>query len=700
MFNGSGLLFQVLARSPENARRINSLFSEVPARDETLGESRIARNTPIPQGKPNPRLHTSVDQANAAPRAVKFGLFEADLRSGELTKQGKRIPLQEQPFQLLAMLLERPGELVTREEVRQKLWPRTIVDFDHGLNKAISKIRDALGDSAENPRYIETVARRGYRFLADVRKERDPESVPARVGSPAATDRGTPGDVNSGAAGGMGRSPSRRSLALWIACSTAVMLVLSATWQLNQRQRSGATIHSVAVLPLANLSGDPSQEYLADGMTEELITQLGQIRALRVISRTSAMSYKNTRKPMAEIARELDVQAVVEGSVLHVGDRVRITAQLIRVPADEHLWAHAYEGSFRDAFGLQNEVSQAVAAHIQATVSGPEQTVLRRSKPVSSEAYEAYLKGRYFWNKRDAAGLEKAIEYFQRAIAADPGYAAAYSGLADAYALAGGWEYGVLPPQEAAPRAKEAATQAVLLDPVLSEAHTSLAFALEMSDWDWGSAGNEYRRALDLNPGYATAHHWYGYHLMTVGRNDEGIAELKLAESLDPLSLIISAGVADALYIAHMEDEALRQLHKTLEMDPNFAMAHYQMGQVLAHRGNFDAAIAEFQRAIELSGHSPAFDANLGNAYAVAGRRADAEQIARDLAQLQHQNGSVDANIALIYVGLGENDQAMYWLEKAYQARFEAVMLVRPQFDPLRRDPRFRDLIGRLGLGK
>ena len=639
-----------------------------------------------------------MDQPNAAPRGVKFGLFEADLRNGELTKQGKRIPLQEQPFRLLAMLLERPGELVTREEVRQKLWPRTIVDFDHGLNKAISKIRDALGDSAENPRFVETVARRGYRFLADVREER--ESQPARLGQPVAIVRDTPGDVNSGAAGGVGRLPSRRSLALWIACGAALVLLLSAAWQLNHWQRSGATIHSVVVLPLANLSGDPSQEYMADGMTEELITQLGQIRALRVISRTSAMSYKKTPKPLAEIARELDVQAVVEGSVLHVGDRVRITAQLIRVPADEHLWAHAYEGSFRDAFELQNEVAQAVATQIQATVSGPKRTVLRKSKPVSSEAYEAYLKGRYFWNKRDAAGLNKAIEYFQRAIAVDPGYAAAYSGLADAYALAGGWEYGVLPPQEAAPRAKEAATKAVLLDPDLSEAHTSLAFALEMSTWDWGGAESEYRRALELNPGYATAHHWYGYHLMTVGRNDEGIAELKLAESLDPLSLIISAGVADALYIAHMVDEATRQLNKTLEMDPNFAMAHYQMGQVLAHRGKFDAAIAEFQRAIELSGHSPAFDANLANAYAAAGRTADAERMAKDLAQLQHQNGSVDADIALIYVGLGENDQAMYWLEKAYQARFEAVMLVRPQFDPLRRDPRFRDLMGRLGLGK
>ena len=639
---------------------------------------------------------------NPAPRIVRFGLFEADLRSGELTRQGKRIPLQEQPFRLLAMLLERPGELVTREEVRQALWPRTIVDFDHGLNKAISKIRDALGDSAENPRFVETVARRGYRFLADVRREREPP--PVTPDPPVVLPQGSPVDVHSAAAataaGDGGGVPSKRSLALWIAGGAALVLLLSARWQLDHQQRSDATIRSVVVLPMANLSGDPSQEYLADGMTEELITQLGQLRALRVISRTSAMSYKQTLKPLAEIARNLDVQAVVEGSVAHVGDRVRFTAQLIRVPADELLWAHAYEGNFRDAFELQNSVAQAVATQIQATVGGPERTVLRKSKPVSSEAYEAYLKGRYFWNKRDAAGLKKAIEYFQRAIAVDPGYAAAYSGLADAYALAGGWEYGVLPPQEAAPRAKEAAAKAVLLGPELSEAHTSLAFALEMSSWDWGGAEREYRRALRLNPSYATAHQWYGYHLLTVGRNDEAIAELKRAESLDPLSLIISAGVADAFYIAHRADDATRQLHKTLEMDPNFAMAHYQLGQVLAHRGKFDTAIAEFQRAIELSGHSPGIDANLANAYAAAGRTADAERVANDLAQLPHQNGSVDADIALIYVGLRKYDQAMYWLEKAYQARLEPVMLVRPQFDPLRRDPRFRDLMGRLGLGR
>ncbi len=553
-----------------------------------------------------------MDQSSAPSQRVKFGCFEADLRSAELTKQGRHITLQEQPFRLLAMLLERPGELVTREAVRQKLWPNTIVDFDHGLNKAISKIRDALGDSAEKPRFVETVARRGYRFLADVTAASEQESRSAAPRRPSLVDQGVGSDAGDGQTVGFHASVGRRVL-LWVLSAAAVGLLLSSAWVLSYRQHAVANIRSIAVLPLANLSGDRAQEYFADGMTDELIAQLGQISALRVISRTSAMTYKNTRKSLADD--------------------------------------------------------------------------------------EAYLKGRYFWNKRNAAGLKTAIEYFQRAIAADPGYAEAYSGLADAYALAGGWEYGVLAPQEAAPRARDAASRAVFLNPALSEAHTSLAFALDISTWDWSGAEREFRRALDLNPGYATAHHWYGYHLMMVGRDDEGIAELKRAESLDPLSLIIGAGVADVLFIAHRFDEAMRQLQKTLEMDPNFAMAHYQRGQVLVQQHKLDAAISEFRQAIELAGHSPAFDANLANAYAASGRTTDARRTAADLEHLPEQSGSLDANIAMIYVGLGDTEQAMQWLEKAYQARFEAIMLVRPQFDPLRADPKFQALVGRLGLG-
>jgi len=640
-----------------------------------------------------------VNPTDPVPRRLKFGCFEADPRSGELTKQGKRFPLQEQPFRLLVMLLERPGELITREEVRQRLWPQAVVDFDHGLNKAISKIRDALGDSAEKPRFIETVARRGYRFLADVATVSDevPQPTTAQEITPDSV-AGT-GDRSTTRSVELNRFLRRRPVALGVASCATLAVVLAASWALFHREHSFTPIHSLAVLPLQNLSSDASQEYFTDGMTDELITQLGQNRALRVISRTSVMTYKNAPKALADVARQLDVQAVVEGSVLRVGDRVRITVQLIQVPKDEHLWAHSYEGNVRDTLALQSEVSQAIAGQILTTLTRQGKGPVSQSKALNPDAYEAYLRGRYFWNKREIVGLEKAMQYFQRAIAADPDYAEAYAGLADAYALAGDWEYGVLSPQVALPRAKAAATKALLLDPTLSEAHTSLAFALDLYAWDWNNAEREFQRALELNPGYATAHHWYAYHLMVVGRDDEGISEMRKAENLDPLSLIISAGLADVLCIAHRFDEASRQIQKTLELDANFAIAHFELGELLVQKHRPDAAIAEFQRAIELNGHSGAFDANLAYAYALSGRAVDAQRIAGELEQLNERNGSLEANIALIYVGLGDADGAISWLDKAYGDRFNPSIIVRPEFDPLRSDPRFKDLMRRLGLG-
>ena len=640
-----------------------------------------------------------MNPTDPVPRRLKFGCFEADPRSGELTRQGKRFPLQEQPFRLLVMLLERPGELITREEVRQRLWPQAVVDFDHGLNKAISKIRDALGDSAEKPRFIETVARRGYRFLADVATVSDevPQPTTAQEITPDSV-AGT-GDRSTTRSVELNRFLRRRPVALGVASCATLAVVLAASWALFHREHSFTPIHSLAVLPLQNLSSDASQEYFTDGMTDELITQLGQNRALRVISRTSVMTYKNAPKALADVARQLDVQAVVEGSVLRVGDRVRITVQLIQVPKDEHLWAHSYEGNVRDTLALQSEVSQAIAGQILTTLTRQGKGPVSQSKALNPDAYEAYLRGRYFWNKREIVGLEKAMQYFQRAIAADPDYAEAYAGLADAYALAGDWEYGVLSPQVALPRAKAAATKALLLDPTLSEAHTSLAFALDLYAWDWNNAEREFQRALELNPGYATAHHWYAYHLMVVGRDDEGISEMRKAENLDPLSLIISAGLADVLCIAHRFDEASRQIQKTLELDANFAIAHFELGELLVQKHRPDAAIAEFQRAIELNGHSGAFDANLAYAYALSGRAVDAQRIAGELEQLNERNGSLEANIALIYVGLGDADGAISWLDKAYGDRFNPSIIVRPEFDPLRSDPRFKDLMRRLGLG-
>jgi TolB-like protein/DNA-binding winged helix-turn-helix (wHTH) protein/Flp pilus assembly protein TadD len=637
-----------------------------------------------------------MQQPNDSSGRLRFGVFEVDLRAGELAKRGVRIRLQEQPFRVLAMLLGKPGELVTREELREKIWGQTVVDFDHGLNKAINKIREALGDSAENPRFVETVARRGYRFLADVTPI---DTAAERQRGPETESLVPPTESHRVELADAGVPPKRpyRSRA-WAGFGLVLALAASLSWMLYSQSQSSPKIRSLAVLPLESLSGDASQDYFTDGMTDQLITDLGQISALRVISRTSAMAYKRVHKPLAEIARELNVEAVVEGTVLRSGERVRITAQLIQVPNEKHLWAHSYEGDVQDTLALQNSVARAIAEQIQVTLNPQEEAALKKSKTVNAEAYEAYLKGRYFWNKRTREGLVKATEYFRHSIDTDPDYAAAYSGLADSYALSGDWEYGILSPQDAFPKGKAAATKALALDDNLSEAHTSLAFIEDLYDWDWASAEKEYKRALALNPGYATAHHWYAWHLIVMGRNDEGIAELKKAESLDPLSLIISADLADALCIAHFYDESVQQSQKTIEMDPHFAVAHYQQGQALEQKHRHDEAIAEFRRAIELSGGNTTFESNLANAYAVSGRKEEAIKIVKDLENRQSQGSSTDASIALIYVGLGDNDRAMIWLSKAYQARFNPSILTRPVFDPLRSDPRFQDLLHRIGL--
>jgi TolB-like protein/DNA-binding winged helix-turn-helix (wHTH) protein/tetratricopeptide (TPR) repeat protein len=625
---------------------------------------------------------------------LRFGAFEADVQTGELRKQGKRVRLQEQPFQLLVMLLEAPGQLVTRDELRSKLWPQTTVDFDHGLNKAISKIREALGDSPEHPRFVETVARRGYRFLADVavtcvgRAKTVPDD-PAYEGSPAFSPALTT-TYQKAKPGYLAR--------LLFGLGLALVVASAISWVFYHDIYSSPAIRSLAVLPLENLSEDNSQDYFADGMTDALIARLAQISTLRVISRTSVMTYKNVHRPLAEIARDLNVDAVVEGSVSRAGERIRVTAQLIDARNEKHIWAASYDEDIRDTLVLQSRVTRAIAEKIRATVNQQEQLTLAKSRTVDPDAYEAYLKGRYFWNKRTGEGLRTAIDYFRRAITIDSSYAEAYAGLADSYAVAGDWKYGVLPPLDAFPKATAAAAKALVLDASLGEAHASLAYALDLYGWDWVAAETEYKQAIQLDPGYATAHQWYSWHLFMVGRDDDALNELRRAESLDPLSLIINADIADALCVAHRYDEAVEQSEKTLKMDANFAVGHYELGQALVQKHMYDRAIAEFQRAIELSGHSGAFDSNLGYAYAVSGRKEEAIKIINDLESRHPENHSVDADIALIYVGLDDRDEAMSRLNKAFDARFKASILRRPAFDPLRPDPRFQEFLRRMGL--
>ena len=623
---------------------------------------------------------------------LRFGAFEADVQTGELRKQGKRIRLQDQPFQLLVMLLEAPGQVVTRDELRGKLWPQTTVDFDHGLNKAISKIREALGDSPEHPRFVETVARRGYRFLADVavvgggRAKTVPDDL-AYEGSPAFS----PALPTT-------RQKARPSSLARLLFGLALVAACAISWIFYHEIYSSPAIRSLAVLPLENVSGDDSQDYFADGMTDGLITRLAQISTLRVISRTSVMTYKNVHKPLAEIARDLNVDAVIKGSVSRAGERIRVTAQLIDARNDKQLWGGSYDEDIRDTLVLQSRVTRAIAGQIRATLNPQEQLTLAKSRTVDPDAYEAYLKGRYFWNKRTGEGLRTAIDYFRRAITIDSSYAEAYAGLADSYAVAGDWKYGVLPPLDAFPKATAAAAKALVLDASLGEAHASLAYALDLYGWDWVAAETEYKQAIQLNPGYATAHQWYSWHLFMVGRDNDALNELRRAESLDPLSLIINADIADALCVAHRSDEAVEQSEKTLKMDANFAVGHYELGQALVQKHMYDRAIAEFQRAIELSGHSGAFDSNLGYAYAVSGRKEEALKIVDELESRHPTNYSVDADIALIYVGLDDRDEAISRLNKAFDARFKASILRRPAFDPLRSDPRFQDLLQRIGL--
>lgn len=629
---------------------------------------------------------------------VRFGVFELDLRAGELRKHGLQVRLQEQPFQVLTMLLEHGREVVTREELQKRLWPAdTFVDFDQGLNKAINKIREALGDSAESPRFVETVARRGYRFLAEVTAiGAAPDSGPER-----ATEK-LPQTHARDAIAPSSKQPAHRRFipqVAWV-LSSSVLLILAilSAWTFHSRNVASPAIRSLAVLPLESLSGDVSQDFFADGMTDQLITDLGQISALRVISRTSVMPYKRARKPVGQIARELNVDAVIEGTVLRSDNQVRITAQLIDARADKNLWTNSYDGDLRHTLALQSQVARTIAEQIRISLNPQEEAALRNSKLVNPEAYVSYLKGRYFWNRRTADGLKAAVAYFNQSLEEDPQYARAYSGLADAYALLGDWQYAVMTIKEALPKAKAAAIKALELDSTLGEAHNSLAFCLDGFDWDFESAGKEFQRAIDLNPSYATAHHWYAWHLALVGKNDEAIAEMKRAQNLDPLSLIINADLAELLVIAHSYDQSIEQSRKTIEMDPNFGLAHNQLAQAYLQKGMYEEAIAELQKAVRLSGDSPTCTANLARAYAATGRRSDALQLLSDLKNNSIPGYSHASEIAVVYAALGDKSEAMTWVEKGYQERFNPGVLLRPGFDPLRSDPRFRDLVRRIGL--
>jgi TolB-like protein/DNA-binding winged helix-turn-helix (wHTH) protein/Flp pilus assembly protein TadD len=639
-----------------------------------------------------------MQQERKTSERLAFGVFEVDLRAREVRKHGMRIRLQGQPFAVLAVLLESPGSVVTRDELQKRLWSSdTFVNFDHGLNKAINKLREALGDSAENPRFVETVARQGYRFLADVR-EIDETPVPTNPPAiPVVLPEAKSLQDGESPARADGRFPTRL---VWLVAGVAALVIAAAALLLfiHKPATASARIQSLAVLPFESISNDSSQEYFADGMTDQLIADLGQISALRVISRTSVMSYKHVHKPLPQIARELNVDAVVEGTVQRSGDRVRITAQLIEAAHDGHLWSKSYEGELRNTLELQSDVASTIANQINIKVAPQERSALENARQVNPEAYVSYLKGRFFWNKRTPDSLRTALAYFNQAVEEDPRYAQAYSGLSDTYALLGDWQYAVMTPKDALPKAKAAALKALELDPSLGEAHNSLAFSLDGFDWDLNTAGREFQRAIELNPGYATAHHWYAWHLALLHDYDQALTEMRKAQSLDPLSLVINADLAELLAIAHSYDESIQQSQRTIELDPNFGLAHNHLGQAYLQKHMYAEAITELEKAVQLSGGSPTCMANLARAYAASGQKPKAMKLVRELEDKSNGLYSHGSDIAMIYAALGDRDQAMIWLQKGYDERFNPGVLLRPGLDPLRSDARFVELVKRVGL--
>ena len=635
-------------------------------------------------------------------RILRFAAFEVDLRAGQLRKHGLRIRLQDQPFQILAMLLDRPGDVVTREELRQRLWPvDTFVDFDHSLNTAINKLREALSDSAENPRYIETLPRRGYRFLAAIEAAHQEAASAAPAETPPSPAPAPSGEAVVAPAAETHRiaRPSRLRWTIVAAAAVIAMALLIANRQTLEDWLSGGRsqrIESLAVLPLENLSHDPEQEYFADGMTDALITNLTRIGSLRVISRTSSMQYKKARKSLPQIAKELKVDGIIEGTVQRSGNQVRISVQLLHGPTDTHLWAREYERDLSDIVTLQREMARAVADEIRIQLTPQESRSLAGGAAVNPEAYEAYLRGRHFWNKRTEEGLKRSLAYFQQAIEKDPNYARAYVGLSDLHNSLG--FYGLRPPRETYPKAKELAMRALALDDTLGEAHTSLASVLADYEWDWAGAEREFRRAIELNPNYEVAHQWHADHLVFMGRFEEGRKEIERAQDLDPLSLIISSDVALHHYYSRDYDSTIAEAARMFELEPDYPLGHIWLGMASVQKGKPDAAVEEFRKAGGVPQGNLMALALLGHAYGRAGRRAEALAVIQELEKAARTRFVSAAYFTLVYLGLGDRAKFFEWFEKSYRER-SALMVrlkVEPMLDPVRSDPRFQVFLKRM----
>jgi len=650
-------------------------------------------------------------------RQVRTGLFEIDLASGQLHKNGRKLPLQEQPFRVLAILLDRPGEVVTRQELQARVWPAdTYVGFDEGLNTAIRKLRTAFGDSAGNPRFIETLPRRGYRFIAPVTETTTANGLPAIANVAGIREDNAIADSEeavslpdySALAPEGGKWPWKTAV-LMTAFLVLALTVVAYVMRKHSSPGSGPAKRSMlAILPFQNLSNDPGQEYFSDGLTEETITDLGQLSPenLGVIARTSAMAYKHTDKTIGQIGRELGVDYILEGSVRREGGKARVSAQLIRVSDQTHLWAENYDRELADMLDVQNDLGRSIAEQVSANLTPQRQIELSKKHIVNPEAYDLYLKGRFYWNQRTPGAIKESIGYFVQATAKDPNFALAYAGLADAYNISN--VVGLYSPSESFPQAREAAMRAIQLDPSLAEAHAALGMEKSHYEFDLPGAEREFLKALEVNPNSPYAHLFYSNcFLLPMGRKAQAIAENRRAVEIDPLSLPINNFLGMTYMMAGDDDSAYRQFQHTIAMDPSFPLAHEYFSWFLTTTGRYEESIKEKEKGDVLSGASPEQAAAeaivMEKAFKSGGeKRFWQKDLELELKAGQQPGASASPfMLAADYAMAGQTDKAFEYLEKSYEER-EGQDLTLLKFDPsyknLRSDPRFSAMLRKIGL--
>jgi TolB-like protein/DNA-binding winged helix-turn-helix (wHTH) protein len=648
------------------------------------------------------------------PTKLKFGDFELDVAGYELRRSGRAVKLERIPMELLLLLVDRRGQLVTRDEILEKLWGKdTFLDVDNSINTAIAKIRVVLKDDPENPAFIKTVSGKGYRFIASIPSLPDGKDA---FGAPLDSVSGAPGSaVAEQSALEIKSKALSKPRRLWLGPATAGVVLAAAlagwSWRDSFRRMVSpgppTVISSLAVLPLENLTGDASQEYFADGMTDALITDLAQIGGLRVISRTSVMRYKGVRKALPEIARELGVDGIVEGTITRSTGRIRITSQLIYAPSDQHLWAHSYERDIGDVVALQADIAQAIATEVRTALTPEQRKRLSAKATTNPSAYDAYLKGRYYWNQRTPAGVQKSVEFFQQAIEKDPNFALAYAGLADAHNFTN--VLGVVAPKESSPEAKVAATQALVLDPQLAEAHAALGLVKSHYDFDFPGAQREFLKAIELNPNYSNAHLFYaGAYLTPMGRHKDAIAEMQKALEVDPLSVPLNNMLGQTYLWAEDYDKALQQFQHTIGLDPRFPLVHFFLAGLFEELGRYEEAIQENERGELLLGvgteKAAAHAARFQKAFHSGGPRGYWQKNLEITLKEYKQAGTgyfPAIGVAGAYARVGDKENAFKWLDKSFQDREgQDITLVRwlPDFKSLHADPRFADLLGRMGL--